>query len=346
MPAGNRASFASTRFGAFDSVNIAVLGAGAWGTALAISFAARHQVTLWTRDATLCEAMQRERLNAHYLPGYAFPPSLHVEPDFSKATADADLLLIGTSTSGLGDTARAAAHLGKPLLWVCKGFDKTTGLLPHETVSTALPAGLSYGALSGPSFAQEVAKGLPCALTLAANDAAFAKSTAEALNSPALRIYHHDDLIGVELGGALKNVMAIAAGLSDGMGLGLNARAALITRGLAEIVRLGVAMGGRAETFMGLTGLGDLVLTATGDLSRNRTVGVELAKGKSLPEILAALGHVAEGVNSAATTLKRARALGVDMPITEAVNAVLFDSAPPREALARLLARETKAESK
>ncbi|MBL8514789.1 MAG: NAD(P)-dependent glycerol-3-phosphate dehydrogenase [Betaproteobacteria bacterium] len=327
-------------------MNIAVLGAGAWGTALAISFSARHVVTLWTRDPAQRAAMASTRSNARYLPGVTFPPALRVEDDFATATAYADLLLIGTSTAGLGDTARALAHLAKPVVWVCKGFDKVTGLLPHETIASALPSGLPYGALSGPSFAQEVAKGLPCALTLAANNGAFAKSTAEALNSPALRIYHHNDLIGVELGGALKNVMAIAAGLSDGMGLGLNARAALITRGLAEIVRLGVVMGGRAETFMGLTGLGDLVLTATGDLSRNRTVGVELAKGKSLNEILAALGHVAEGVNSAATTLKRARALGVDMPITEAVNAVLFDGAPPREALARLLARETKAESR
>lgn len=327
-------------------MKIAVLGAGAWGTALAISFASRHAVTLWARDPQLSATMRTTRANARYLPGQQFPDALNIDAAMESAAGNADLIIIGTSTGGLADTARAVAKFDIPVVWVCKGFDKATGLLPHETIANALPPGLPYGALSGPSFAQEVAKGLPCALTLAANDAAFAKSTAECLNSSTLRIYHHDDLIGVELGGALKNVMAIAAGLSDGMGLGMNARAALITRGLAEIVRLGVAMGGRAETFMGLTGLGDLVLTATGDLSRNRTVGVELAKGKSLDDILASLGHVAEGVNSAATTLKRARALNVDMPITEAVNAVLFDQAPPRDALARLLARETKAESR
>ncbi|MBL8519113.1 MAG: NAD(P)H-dependent glycerol-3-phosphate dehydrogenase, partial [Betaproteobacteria bacterium] len=193
-------------------MRIGVLGAGAWGTALALSFASRHAVMLWSRDADQCQAMARDRTNARYLPGFAFPEALRVAERIDLAVDGADLLVIGTSTAGLADTAHAVAARSKPVIWICKGFDKATGLLPHETVSTALPAGLAYGALSGPSFAQEVARGLPCALTLAANDAAFAQTTAEQLNSASLRIYHHDDLIGVELGGALKNVMAIAAG--------------------------------------------------------------------------------------------------------------------------------------
>lgn len=328
-------------------MKIAVLGAGAWGTALAVSFSSnQHRVTLWGRDAGLMGAIDRERRNQRYLPGIALPPALEITSSLAAAQSDADLLLVATSTSGLADCLTQVHGQGIPVVWVCKGFDKTTGKLPHETVAARMPADARFGALSGPSFALEVAKGLPCALTLAANDFAFAQSVATQLNGPALRIYSSDDLIGVELGGALKNVMAIAAGICDGMQLGMNARAALITRGLAEIVRLGVAMGGRPETFMGLTGLGDLVLTATGDLSRNRSVGVHLAQGKSLERTLAELGHVAEGVNTAQTALARARQHGVDMPITEAVNAVLFDNADPRETVKRLLAREAKAESR
>lgn len=325
---------------------LCVLGAGAWGTALAMAFAARHPVRLWTRDPAHAARMAADRCNHKYLPGIELPAALAITHTLDAALDGARLALIVTSTDGLEDTARAVARHGTPLLWASKGFHRETGRLPHEIMQSVLPAGSLFGALSGPSFAQEVAKGLPCALTLAANDADFARRTAGELNGANLRIYHGDDLIGVELGGALKNVMAIAAGISDGMGLGLNARAALITRGLAEIVRLGVAMGGRAETFAGLTGLGDLVLTATGDLSRNRRVGLELAHGKPLTHVLAGLGHVAEGVNSAAETLRRARAHGIDMPITEAVNAVLFDGSDPRAALTRLLARETKAESR
>lgn len=324
-----------------------MFGAGAWGTALAVSFGSnQHRVTLWGRDADLMRAIDRERCNQRYLPGVALPPTLEVTSSLPNARNDADLLLVATSTSGLADCLIQVQSQGIPVVWVCKGFDKATGKLPHETVAACLPAAARYGALSGPSFAQEVARGLPCALTLAANDFAFAQTLATQLNGPALRIYSSDDLIGVELGGALKNVMAIAAGICDGMQLGMNARAALITRGLAEIVRLGVAMGGRAETFMGLTGLGDLVLTATGDLSRNRSVGIHLAQGKTLERTLAELGHVAEGVNTAQTALARARQHGVDMPITEAVNAVLFDSADPRETVKRLLSREAKAESR
>lgn len=326
-------------------MKIAVLGAGAWGTALAISFSDKHAVSLWGRDAAQIALLSRERRNQRYLPGIAIPAALNISADLDQVLGDADLILIATSTNGLAETVRRAEASDRPILWACKGFDKTTGKLPHETVGALLPAGARFGALSGPSFAMEVARGLPCALTLAANDFAFATETASALNGPALRIYSSDDLIGVELGGALKNVMAIAAGICDGMQLGMNARAALITRGLAEMVRLGIAMGGKAETFMGLTGLGDLVLTATGELSRNRAVGVALAQGKSLARILADLGHVAEGVNSAQTARRRAGEYAVDMPITEAVNSVLFDGADPRATVKRLLSREAKAET-
>ena len=330
-------------------MKLVVLGAGAWGSALAITFTKKHAVTLWGRDAAHVAKLSSARSNARYLPGIAFPASLAVETDLDITLANADLALIATSTAGLAaTTALIHEHTpAMPILWACKGFDKITGKLPHETVGELMGTkpNIHFGALSGPSFALEVAKGLPCALTLAANDLDFAREMAAQLNGPALRIYSSDDLLGVELGGALKNVMAIAAGIGDGMQLGLNARAALITRGLAEIVRLGVAMGGRPETFMGLTGLGDLVLTATGELSRNRAVGVQLAQGKSLDAVLAALGHVAEGVNSAQTALALAKRHAVDMPITEAVNAVLFANADPRETLKRLLSRDAKAES-
>jgi glycerol-3-phosphate dehydrogenase (NAD(P)+) len=327
-------------------MNIAVLGAGAWGTALAIQFARKHNIRLWGRNSAHMAELAEERRNQKYLPDAPFPPALTVCTTHSDALTGADLCLIVTSTSGLADTISAVHQLAPtmPILWACKGFDRATGKLPHETIAQLATANLQTGALSGPSFADEVARGLPCALTLASTDATFAHMLATELSGNALRVYSSQDVIGVELGGALKNVMAIAAGLADGMALGLNARAALITRGLAEMVRLGVAMGGRPETFMGLTGMGDLILTATGNLSRNRKVGMLLAEGRTLADVLANLGHVAEGVNSAATTLALARRHSISMPITEAVNAVLFDNADPKAAVAALLARETRAE--
>jgi glycerol-3-phosphate dehydrogenase (NAD(P)+) len=230
-----------------------------------------------------------------------------------------------------------------PLVWLCKGFEQDGAALPHEIVAGAGWRAPS-GALSGPSFALEVAKGLPCALTLASADAAFANRTAALLHGGRLRVYHSDDVLGVEIGGAVKNVLAIAVGICDGLGLGQNARAALITRGLAELARLGVALGGRAETVMGLTGAGDLILTATGDLSRNRRVGLELAAGQPLEKIVASLGHVAEGVHSARAALARAQSAGVDMPITSAVDAVLAGKLTPPQAVERLLSRDPKAE--
>ena len=322
-------------------MRIAILGAGAWGSALAVVLSRTHSVVMWTRDAARLETIRRTR-ESSYLPGIALPQSVRFDADASSVIAACDLALVATSTAGL-DPVLAGIPAPPSLLWACKGFDPGSGRLPHEIVAGHFAATRS-GALSGPSFALEVAHGLPAALTVASRDEAFAASTAAALNGAPLRVYSSTDVLGVELGGALKNVMAIAAGISDGLGLGANARAALITRGLAEMARLGLRMGGEAETFMGLTGLGDLVLTATGDLSRNRAVGLQLAQGRALATILAELGHVAEGVHSARSALALARKHRVDMPITEAVCGVLFEGLSAQTAVQRLLAREPKAE--
>ncbi len=319
---------------------IAVLGAGAWGTALAAVLSERHAVTLWARDPAQAQAMARERRNRKYLPEIELPAQLAVSARWPEG---AELLLCATPVSGLREMAAKSA--GLPLLWLCKGFESGTGLLPHQVVAAARAARAPCGALSGPSFALDVARGLPCALTLASRSAAFAREAAAALHGGRLRIYHSADLTGVEIGGAVKNVMAIAVGIADGLGLGQNARAALITRGLAEITRLGVALGGKAQTLMGLAGAGDLILTATGDLSRNRRVGLELARGRPLARILADLGHVAEGVLSARETLQLAARHRVDMPITQAVQAVLEGRLAPPQAVERLLARDARQEA-
>jgi glycerol-3-phosphate dehydrogenase (NAD(P)+) len=328
-------------------VKIAVLGAGAWGSALAISLASRHGVTLWTRDPRDCEAM-RERRASRHLPEHPFPESLRIEAQLARAVDGADLLLAATSTAGLRPVTEALAPLlpEPQLVWACKGFEAGSRRVAHEIVAETLPRARRVAALSGPSFALEVARGLPTALVLASRDAGFATATATALNTPRLRLYTSTDLVGVELGGAVKNVIAIAAGISDGLALGRNARAALVTRGLAEIVRLGVAVGGEAETFMGLAGVGDLVLTCTGDLSRNREVGVRLAGGLPLAAVLEQLGHVAEGVHSAQACRDIARDHGVDMPITEAVCDVLFAGKPPLQAVQELLARDPRPEGR
>ena len=326
-------------------MRIAILGAGAWGSALAVSFSSAHSVALWSRRREDCDAIASSRLS-RYLPDVPIPDAVAIEPHLGRAIAGSDLVVVATATAGLRDTALAVAALAPAcsLLWACKGFESHSRLLPHQIVAQALPQSRTVGALSGPSFALEVARGLPTAVVLASREAAFAAQTAAALNGPRLRIYSNPDLIGVELGGALKNVIAIAAGISDGLALGRNARAALVTRGLAEISRLGVAMGGHVETFNGLAGLGDLVLTCTGDLSRNREVGVRLASGKRLEAVLAELGHVAEGVHSARAAAAHARALGVEMPITEAVCAVLFEGRPAHDAVRQLLTRDPRRE--
>jgi glycerol-3-phosphate dehydrogenase (NAD(P)+) len=321
---------------------IAVLGAGAWGTSIATVLAARLEVVLWARDAAQAEALARSRRNERYLPGIDIPRAVRVSSNFSDA-AGADLVLAATPVSGLRDIVGKVGSQA-PLVWLCKGFEPDTGLLPHQIVEQALGQAARSGALSGPSFAEEVARGLPCALTLAARDAAFAREAAALVHGGRMRVYYSSDLVGVEIGGAVKNVMAIAAGICDGLGLGHNARAALVTRGLAEIARLGAAMGGQPDTIFGLTGAGDLILTATGDLSRNRRVGLALASGKKLSDILASLGHVAEGVYTAREVTKLARARSVDMPVTDAVNAVLEGRVSPKAAVEQLLSRDPKRE--
>lgn len=322
-------------------MNITVIGAGAWGTALAISLAAKHRVTLWARDAQQIETMRATRCNQRYLPEIAFPDDLELSADFSGASDGAELLIIAVPTAALRATLQQIARSGRRcgVVWVCKGFEAETSLLPHQVAEQELPQGFQCGVLSGPSFAQEVARGLPTALTLAANDEEFARRTAQALHHSRLRVYASSDVVGVEVGGAVKNVMAIASGICDGMGLGHNARAALITRGLAEIARLGLKLGGRAETLGGLSGAGDLILTCTGDLSRNRQVGLLLAQQHGLPEILRRLGHVAEGVYTVREVHRLAQKLGVAMPICEAVYRIIYEHVPTSEVVADLLNR-------
>ncbi|HUL93087.1 MAG TPA: NAD(P)H-dependent glycerol-3-phosphate dehydrogenase [Burkholderiales bacterium] len=328
-------------------MKIAILGAGAWGSGLAIALSEKHHVTLCARDRALASAIAAERCNARYLPGVAVPARVVVTADLGAAFSGQDMLLVATPTAGLRDVLEKirTAKFAGPIVWACKGFEQASGKLPHQVAAEVLGAGARCGALSGPSFALEVARGLPTALTLAARDAEFAKSVARELHQPTLRVYYSTDVVGVEISGAVKNVMAIAAGISDGLGLGLNARAALITRGLAELARLGAALGGRAETFMGLAGAGDLILTCTGDLSRNRRVGLLLAKGEPLAATLEQLGHVAEGVFSARAVESLAAEKRVDMPITRAVCGVLFRGASPREAANALLARDPREEN-
>ncbi len=330
---------------------IAILGAGAWGTALAVHLAARATqrpaVVLWTRDPAQARVLRATRRNERYLPGVMLPPGIDVVSDAAFATA-CDLLVAAVPAGALVDTVtNFASRAPLPLVWLSKGFvvapDRPAGVaLAHERIGALWPA--PVGAVSGPSFAEEVARGLPTALVVAATVPSLASAVAALLRGDALRAYQSADLVGVEIGGAVKNVLAIAAGASDGLGFGHNARAALITRGLAETGRLLAALGGNRDTLMGLAGLGDLVLTCTGDLSRNRRVGLALAQGKALPQILAGLGHVAEGVSAARATRRLAAGHGIDMPICTAVDRVLHEGLPVRDAVAQLLQREPRAE--
>ena len=326
-------------------MNLTVLGGGAWGTALAVSAAVRHPTWLWARDAGQVAGMRAAQRNARYLGDVVLPPELQVSADLAAAVrhAQGGLLILATPMAALGEVLAALPANAPGLMWLCKGFQEGSGRLAHE-VAHALRPNARVGVLSGPSFALEVARGHPTALVAASADPALCQQAVDALHSDSLRVYTSSDIVGVEVGGAVKNVLAIATGIADGMQLGLNARAALITRGLAEMTRLGLSLGARMETFMGLSGLGDLVLTATGDLSRNRKVGVRLAQGLPLPQILRELGHVAEGVHSAAMVLQRARAQGVEMPITRAVVAVLEGACTPAQALEQLMGRGARAE--
>ncbi|MDI1244006.1 MAG: NAD(P)-dependent glycerol-3-phosphate dehydrogenase [Rhodoferax sp.] len=335
-------------------MKIIVLGAGAWGTALAASAASQpqaHAVTLWARDAAQLAVWQAQHENQRYLPGVRLPPALAfsaVSPAALMAlAADADLVLVATPMAALRSMLTVLASCPAPVAWVCKGFEAPVagdiGLLGHEILAQVAPE-LKAGVLSGPSFALEVARAQPTALVAASAHESVRQILVTAFHSPSLRVYASDDMVGVEVGGAVKNVLAIATGLCDGLGLGLNARAALITRGLAEMTRLGLALGAQAGTFMGLSGLGDLVLTATGDLSRNRQVGLALAHGQTLAQVTAKLGHVAEGVYSARTVVQRAAHLAVDMPIAQAVVALLDGRLTPEQAVADLMGREPTVE--
>jgi len=331
---------------------VAVLGAGAWGTAMACHLAARAgaapEVTLWARDAAQASAMATARRNDRYLPAATLPARLHVTSDLAAAAAS-DVLLAAVPVAALPSllaALRATTGPRAPLLSLAKGFvaaDAGGGPLIHQRLGAAWSA--PVGVISGPSFAEEVAQGLPTALTVAATTSDLATDVAALLRSDTLRAYVTPDLVGVEVGGAIKNVLAIAAGASDGLRFGHNARAALITRGLAETGRLSTALGGQRETLMGLAGLGDLVLTCTGNLSRNRRVGLALAEGRSLDDILAELGHVAEGVPAARAARRLAQQHGIEMPICEAVDRVLHEGLSPRSAVSELLRREPRPEA-
>ena len=331
-------------------MKILVIGAGAFGTALAIGTANNpkgHQTSLWSRSPEHQSLLQSQRENTRYLPGIALPPSLNVlqcdSVELSTQLAQQDLVIIATPMAGLRGVLGGLADLKVPVAWLCKGFELAqspsgSGLMGHEIQAQVAPH-LHAGVLSGPSFALEVARGQPTALVAASKHEAVRQALVAAFHSPLLRVYASDDVVGVEVGGAVKNVLAVATGLCDGLHLGLNARAALITRGLAEMTRLGMALGARAETFMGLSGLGDLVLTATGDLSRNRRVGLALAQGQSLAQAVQALGHVAEGVYSARTVVQRAQSLGLEMPIAKTVVDLLDGHLRPEQAVAVLMGR-------
>ena len=337
-------------------MKIVVIGGGAWGTALAVNACRTAQpqrlVTLWLRDAQQAADLERSRENRRYLPGIGLPGGLRVSaqvlPDLVSTCSETDLVIVASPMVGLRGLLQQLQHCKASVAWLCKGFEAglgdAPGLMGHEIQNQIAP-NLRAGVLSGPSFAQEVAIGLPTALVAASRHAGVRDALVAAFHNPTLRVYANEDVVGVEVGGAVKNVLAIATGLCDGLQLGLNARAALITRGLAEMTRLGLALGATSDTFMGLSGLGDLVLTATGDLSRNRRVGLALAQGKTLQQSVDELGHVAEGVYSARTVVQRARSLGVDMPISNSVVDLLDGRLQPAQAVAALMGRGPTFES-
>ena len=329
---------------------IAILGAGAWGTALAMHISHQHPVSLWARNAGHVSGMRKARANPKYLGDFKFNDNLQVEDDLSEAIDGADLILSVVPTAGFRDILQQinALKSTQPIVWAHKGLEPLSAKLPHEValeeLGDPIVTGQHWGALSGPSFAAELVRGLPTAVTLAASNSSFALMAANLIHGNNCRVYSSTDVIGVSVGGAVKNVMAIAAGISDGMGFGNNARAAMITRGLAEMTRFGVALGAKTETFMGLAGAGDLILTCTGQYSRNREVGLQLASGKSLNDILQGLGHVAEGVNTAGEVMRRAEGMDIDMPITFEVNQAISHGKSARQAVIDLLGRGQKNE--
>lgn len=327
---------------------VAVLGAGSWGTALAILLARNgYRVALWGHLQEELAALDRDRENRAYLPGIPLPVGVNPEGNLRRAIEGADLLLIVVPSYAFGSVTRQAAAVAGidrvAVGWATKGFEPGGGRLLHEVAQEAFGP-IDLAVVSGPSFAGEVARGLPTAVTVASTRLEHAQRVAGFLHSQRFRAYTSDDIIGVQVGGATKNVLAIATGIADGLGFGANTRAALITRGLAEITRLGTALGARAETFMGLAGLGDLVLTCTDNQSRNRRMGLALARGLSIQEAKAEIGQEVEGVNTAGVALTLARKLGIEMPISEQVHAVLFEGVTPAEATHALLDRGSKAE--
>ncbi|TBR14006.1 MAG: NAD(P)-dependent glycerol-3-phosphate dehydrogenase [Lysobacter sp.] len=327
---------------------VAVLGAGSWGTALA-ALIARHGVptVLWGRDPAMIAAITRDHENPRYLPGVALPGSMTATADLQGALSGADLVLVVVPSHAFGETLRAAApflEAGAGVAWATKGFDPGSGRFLHEVAMAVLGAHRPLAVVTGPSFAREVAQGLPTALTVHSSDDAFSRQVAGVLHGPAFRAYTGDDMIGAELGGAMKNVLAVATGVADGMQLGLNARAGLITRGLNEMLRLNHAIGGQPETLMGLAGLGDLVLTCTGDLSRNRRLGLALGRGQSIADAVREIGQVVESVQTADEVMRQADRHGIELPISSAVRDVLHGRMTPADGLRQLLAREQKPE--
>ncbi|MCC5794844.1 MAG: NAD(P)-dependent glycerol-3-phosphate dehydrogenase [Chromatiales bacterium] len=328
---------------------VAVLGAGSWGTALAVQIArAGHPVTLWGRSAKQLALLSRERENRRYLPGVTLPPTLQVEPELAAAVGAQQDQLVCVPSHAFRATLERIAPLLPPdarVAWATKGFEQQTGALPHQVAREVLGQSVPLAVLSGPTFASEVGAGLPTAMTVAATDRMFATDFAARLSGETFRAYTSADLVGVEVGGAMKNVLAIGAGICDGLGFGANARIALITRGLQEMTRLGVALGARPATFTGLSGMGDLVLTSTDNQSRNRRLGLALAAGERLADAVAAIGQVVEGVYAAAAVHAVAARAGVELPICEQVYRILHEGLPPRTAVHHLMARTLKAET-
>lgn len=331
------------------SIPVAVLGSGSFGTCLAMLAAREHDVTLWARDAATAETIQRERRNPRYLSDVALPDAVRATGDLAEALRGRELVIIAVPSHGVREVMQEASkHLDPEAILVStvKGIEVETGFRMDEVLSDCLPrrAHPRLVFLSGPSFAREIADRKPTSVTLACREEAYAISVQTSLSCPWFRCYSHDDVIGVEIGGALKNVIAIAIGICDGLDMGMNARAGLMTRGLNEITRLGVRMGAKATTFLGLSGMGDLLLTCTGNLSRNRQVGLELGRGKPLAEIVAGMNQVAEGIRTTHAACKLADDLEVDMPITRMTRAILDGEVAPRDAGRRLMTRQLTTE--
>ena len=327
---------------------IAVVGAGSWGTALAIQFARTGRRTLlWGREEDEPEKLQAARENERYLPGARFPDALRVEGDLARVLEEAPLVVVAVPSHAFRAVLRQIKPLLRPdarLAWATKGFELETGKLPHQVAGEILGEDTAMAVLSGPTFAREVGQGLPTAMTVAANDPEYARQLAESLSGEHFRAYTSSDIVGVEVGGAVKNVLAIGAGISDGLGFGANTRVALITRGLVEMTRLGVALGAQPATFMGLAGMGDLVLTCTDDQSRNRRMGLALAAGKTVEQAQQEIQQVVEGVLAARAVHRVAGDAAVEMPICEQLYRILYEGADPQAAVVALMKRELKSE--